>query len=94
MTFVGSKSGVRVKVRVKCPLVLALEQSNSIVNALCTALAHNSKTIEGGELKKAFRALKPKEVCLYPFQKTTHLLLRAESPLKNASVLFLISYSP
>lgn len=42
-----------MKVRVKCPSVLAFEQNNSIVNAPCTAFAHNSKTIVGGELKKA-----------------------------------------
>lgn len=39
---------------VKCHSVLAFEQNNRIVNALCSALAHASKAIVGGELKKAY----------------------------------------
>lgn len=43
-----------MKVRVKCRSVLAFEQNNRIVNTLCAAFAHASKSIVGGELKKAY----------------------------------------
>lgn len=80
-----------MKVRVKCHSVLAFEQNNRIVNALCAALAHTSKTILGGELKKAYLLWRS---VLFFSHKKGHLLLQTESLLKNISVLFLISSSP
>lgn len=62
--------------RVKCHSVLAFEQNNRIVNALC-AVAHASKTIVKEE---SFFAVK---VCSFFSLKKGHLFLKTESLLKT-----------